>query len=374
MQYNDELTRKSLFLCINDKSNKFGSVMNRNEFLKVLGAGSLSLLASGDKLFAETSHGDKIKPDKLNEGDTVGVIAPGTAVSSPDDILRAEEILNYFNLNFKFARNVITGSGYKTRTVNQRLDDLHEMFADRGVKAVFCLRGGYGSGRLLDKIDYNLIKNNPKMFVGYSDISAIHLAIGKLAGLVSFHAPVLLSPFNIFTSSNFRNLVFGSAEYPLILRNPQSGASPRNPFRTRVIVSGEAEGEILCSNLSLLVSLLGTEYLPDFSGKLLLLEDVAEPPYRIDRMLNQLRLAGIFGKVKGIIFGRCDDCVAGTSQATWDFTLGEVLDSYFAELKIPVFYGLLFGHTENQLTIPMSCLARMNADEGSLTLLESPFR
>lgn len=184
----------------------------------------------------------------------------------------------------------------------------------------------------------------------------------------------MLSSFNTFTGNNFRNLIFGNAEYPLTLRNPQPGASPRNPFRTRTIVSGESEGEILCSNLSLLTSLLGTDYLPDFSGKLLLLEDVGEPPYRIDRMLNQLRLAGIFNKVRGIIFGRCDDCVAGSSQATWDFTLGEVLDSYFAELNIPVFYGLLFGHTDNQLTIPMNCLARMNADEGTLTLLESPLR
>lgn len=118
----------------------------------------MTLLASGNNIFAGTMQITKTKPEKLNEGDTVGIIAPGTAVSSPDDIARAEEILNYFNLNYKFARNVRSGSGYKTRTVSERLDDIREMFADKTIKAVFCLRGGYGSARLLDRIDYNLIK------------------------------------------------------------------------------------------------------------------------------------------------------------------------------------------------------------------------
>jgi len=347
--------------------------MNRKDFFGIFSAGALSLLAFRGEIFAQSNSKPKIKPAGLAEGDNVGIIAPGTAVSSPDDIARAEEILNYFNLNYKFARNIKSGLGYKTRSVTERLDDLHEMFGDDSVKAVFCLRGGYGSGRLLDRIDYELIARNPKMFIGYSDISALHLAINKFTGLVTFHAPVLLSSFNLFTSNNFRNVIFGK-DYPLTLRNPQSSANPRNPFRTRTIVSGEAEGEIICANLSLLTSLLGTQYVPDLSGKLLLLEDVGEPPYRIDRMLNQLRLAGIFDNVNGIIFGRCDDCVAGSSQSTWDYSLGEVLDSYFAELKIPVFYGLLIGHTDNQLTIPTNCYASMNADEGTLTLLESPVK
>lgn len=346
--------------------------MNRNEFLSLASLSVASIFLNRGITIAGEISKNQIKPQKLKTGDIVGIISPGTAVSSPDDLVKVEEILNYLGLKFKYASNVFKGSGYKTRTVGERVDDLHEMFSDKDVKAIFCTRGGYGSGRLLDKIDYDLIRANPKIFVGYSDITALHIAINKLTGLTTFHGPVLLSSFNNYSTSYFKKIIFAEAEYPFILRNPQQGNLPRNSFSTRVIVGGQAEGVTLVANLTLLISLLGTPYAPDFAGKLLLIEDVGEPPYKIDRMLNQLRMAGVLDAVNGIVFGRCDDCNSGSSQSTWDLSLGEVLDSYFKALKIPIFYGLTFGHTDNQLTIPQLCRASINADDGTLSINESP--
>jgi muramoyltetrapeptide carboxypeptidase len=346
--------------------------MNRKEFLSLASLSIGSLMLSKSVATANVTQKSNIKPAKLIPGDTIGIVSPGTSVSSPDDLAKVEEILKYLGLNFRYAKNTTKGSGYKSRSVRERIEDLHEVFSDNAIKGVICTRGGYGSGRLIDGLDYDLIRRNPKIFVGYSDITALHLAISKNAGISTFHGPVLMSSFNNFTASNFRNIVFGGVDYPLVLSNPQSGSSPRNPFPTRTIVKGEAEGTTLVANLSLLTSLMGTKFEPEFGGKILLIEDVGEPPYRIDRMLNHLRLAGVFGKISGLIFGRCDDCSSGTTQSTWDLSLGEVLDSYLSELKVPVFYGLMFGHTDNQLTIPQLCKAKMNADEGNLTLLESP--
>ncbi|MFC2131896.1 LD-carboxypeptidase [Bacteroidota bacterium] len=342
--------------------------MNRRDLLKG-GLISLALPLIPKIVHSQPDMHGLIKPKALKEGDIVGIIAPGTAVSNPDDIAKVQQALNYFGLKMKLGKYVEKGSGYKSRTIEERIDDLHKMFLDKEVKAVFCIRGGYGSGQLLDKIDYKLIRNNPKIFLGYSDITAMHLAINKLSGLLTFHGPVLLSAFTSYTVDYFKKALFSTEPIGKISNPPiVSGVRPAYPYRT--IVSGKAKGKLTGGNLSLISSTMGTPYEIDTKDKILFIEDVGEEPYRIDRMLTQLNLAGKLKEAAGIIFGKCAGCNK-SNTGVWDYSLGEVLDYQLGDLNIPVFYGLLIGHTSDQVTLPYNVEAEINTDEGILDILES---
>lgn len=313
-----------------------------------------------------TSPTPIIRPKVLSKGDTVGVIASGTAVPDPDRILEAQRILNYFNLKMKLGKYVNQGSGYKTRSVKERLANLHEMFSDPEVKAIFELRGGYGSIQLLDHVNYDLIKQNPKIFFGFSDITALHLAIHKYTGLVTFHGPVLLSPFKGYTVEYFQKAIFATAPLGALTNSTdEQDVKPKHPLRT--ITSGKAQGELIGGNLSLVASLMGTPYEINTKGKILFLEETGEQPYRIDRMLTQLHLAGKLSQAAGIIIGECNDC--NSTGYTWDYSLGEVLDSILGDLNIPVLYGLTIGHTSEQLTLPIGVTAQLDADSGIVNVL-----
>jgi muramoyltetrapeptide carboxypeptidase len=347
--------------------------MKRRNLLKMAAAASL-LSLSNLNIKADTQQKSVsiIKPKKISAGSKVGIIAPGTAVTNPDDIAKCIEVMKYFQFDYKIGTSLLNGKGYKTKSVDERIGDLHEMFKDETVSAVFCIRGGYGSGQLLDKIDYELIKSNPKILLGYSDITALHSAIHKMTGLITFHGPVMLSAFNSYTLQNFKNIFFPESN-EIILKNPDSLSGLRSAYPIRTIQPGTASGRLVGGNLSIFSSLAGTKYFPDTENNILFLEDVGEVPFRIDRMLNQLRLSGTFDKCKAIIFGKCNDCDAGESQSTWDLSLGEVLDNYFGKLKIPSFYGLMIGHTPEQLTLPIGCEVSINSVDGTIKLLESPF-
>ncbi len=348
---------------------------DRREFIYTFLSG-LAALGFRQNLFPKNfvlqkENGKMLKPSPLKPNDMVGIISPATSVSDPDDIARAIEIVERLNLRYRFGKYLLKGSGYKTRTIEERLDDLHSMFANPEIRAIFCIRGGYGSSQLLDKIDYNLISINPKIFVGYSDITALHIAFQKFANLVTFHGPVLISAFTKFTFDSFRQILFAQQVYRKIT-NPEESGGLRNSFPIRTINSGRTEGRLIGGNLSIITSLLGTPYQYDYENSILLIEDVGEQPYRIDRMLNQLRLAGVLEKINGIAFGRCDDCI-NTTTPIWDFSLGEVLDYYLKPLKKPAFYGLLFGHTSNQVTVPLGIQAAFDSTNGIIELIESPF-
>ena len=301
------------------------------------------------------------------------MIAPGSAVSSPDDYILVKELTDYLGLKFKFAKNVTKGSGYKTRTISERTADIHEMFSDQSVAGIICIRGGYGAAQLLDNIDYNLIQKNPKIFVGYSDITSLHLAIHKMTGLVTFHGPMLLANFPQLTIDNFKRTLF-SSEPIGIIKNPESRTPVRSAFPVRTIKSGIANGGLIGGNLTLVCSLMGTNYEIDTKGKILFIEDVDEEPYRIDRMLTHLKTAGKLQESAGIVFGNCSDCSSASKlkpSLSWDYTLAEVIDNAFGDLKQPSFYGLTFGHSSNQFTIPYGIEAELNADNCTLNLIES---
>ncbi len=347
-----------------------GSVKRRN-FLAATG-GVLAALSTNFFAQAQNSSSHLIHPKALRPGDTVGLITPATYVADPDQLALAERTLRYFKLRVKMGRNVGKRAGYFGNPVSGRLDDFHAMFRDTEVRAVFCVRGGYGTAQLLDRIDYDLVRRNPKIFLGYSDITALHLAINKLARLVTFHGPVALSRFSLYTQNSFRQSLFQTA--PIVeLTNPAENDLLRPAHTLRAVRPGAASGRLIGGNLTLVSTTLGTPYEIDTRDAILFLEDVDEEPYRIDRMLTHLRLAGKFKNVRGIIFGECKDCRASDYKPSLSnpYSLGEVLDNAFGELKVPVLSGLAIGHTDDQLTLPLGVAATLDADKGTLTLRES---
>jgi muramoyltetrapeptide carboxypeptidase len=328
------------------------------------GAAALSALAA-------TTDRKLLRPKALRAGDTVGLITPSSYVSDPDRLALAERTARYFGLVPKFGKNVRKREGYLGGSVEDRVEDLHAMFRDLEVKAVFAIRGGYGASQLLDRIDYDLIRANPKIFLGYSDITALHLAIQKRAGMVTFHGPIVLSRFAPFTQTYFRKALFETDPIGRVTNPPDDPLRPAHVLRT--VRPGSARGPLAGGNLTLISTTMGTPYEIETAGRILLVEDVDEEPYSIDRMLTQLRLAGKLDAAAGLIFGECQDCRPRVFQPSYESTLsvGEVVDEILGRLRIPVLSGLTIGHTDDQLTLPLGVMAQLDAGKGELIIEEA---
>ncbi len=337
-------------------------MLNRRGFLAAAAAGALSDAQAEDRL---------LRPRVLRPGNTVGVIAPSTPVFDPDLLAEAERTLRHFSLKPKWGKYIRQRSEYQA-SVRERVEDLHSMFRDPMVDAVFAIRGGYGSEQLLDSIDYDLIRANPKVFLGFSDITALHLAIQKKAGLVTFHGPVVLSGFTGFTQSYFRKALFETKPIGIV-GNPMEDNDLRPRHTLRTVRPGTARGRLIGGNLTLISTTLGTPYEIDTRGRVLFIEDVGEEPYRIDRMLTQLRLAGKLDAAAGVIWGECEDCRPNDYKASTAsiFTLGEIVDNILGNLKIPVLGGLTIGHTSDQVTLPEGVMATLDATQQELVIEES---
>lgn len=347
--------------------------MQRRNFLAGVGA-SCTLPFIRPTTFGQRQPetANLIRPAALRPGDTIGIITPATEVPDPDRLALAERTINYFKLRMKRAKNVGKRFGTYRESVAARLDDLHTMFRDPEVKAVFCVRGGYASAHLLDLIDYDLIRRNPKIFLGYSDITAMHLAINRRSRLVTFHGPIVLSRFTDYTQQNFRKALFETAPIGKVT-NPQESNELRPAHALRTIRPGQATGQLIGGNLSLVSTTLGTPYEIDTRGRILFLEDVEEQAYSIDRMLTQLRLAGKLDQAAGVIWGECVDCGPRAYQPSLviPFSVGEVVDNILGQLKVPVLSGLTIGHTNDQLTLPIGVAATLDASAGTLEITEA---
>jgi muramoyltetrapeptide carboxypeptidase len=307
-----------------------------------------------------------IKPKKLIKGDLIGIISPA---SSPDDLSLIQNGVQYIEqLGFRtiLGKNVGKYRGYLAGTDEERVKDIHQMFSDKEVKAIFCLRGGYGAFRLLDKIDYKIIRNNPKIFVGFSEITALQMAFLQKANLITFAGPMVIPNFSKevsrYTEENFWRMITSNKK-PGRIKFPKIN-------RLSLISPNEVSGVIIGGNLAVFTSLLGTRYLPDLKNKILFLEDISEPPYKIDRMFNQLKLNTVFNKVKGIILGSFVDCKE-TDEKKKTLTLEEVWSDYFGSIKIPAIHSFPHGHIKDLVTLPIGIRIRLNAANGYLEFLES---
>lgn len=301
-----------------------------------------------------------VKPKKLKKGDVIGLIAPSSPITDKELLNNSIGYIEKQGYSVELGKNIYLEKGYLAGDDTKRLEDLHNMFSNKNIKAIICIRGGYGSTRILDRIDYNLIKKNPKIFVGYSDITALSLAFLNKTGLVTLAGPMPLKSLNEeitpFTEEIFWKTLTSDKKIGFI-KNPNE----ENFF---VLQKGKAEAPLVGGNLSVLTSLLGTPFFPKMKDNLLLLEETCEPPYRVDRMLSQLKNAGIFNEIKGVVLGRFINCVE-TNLTNKSLTINDVIADYFESMKIPVIYNVNHGHVPETISIPIGLSCTINTVSGA---------
>ncbi len=309
-----------------------------------------------------------IKGKRLQFGDTIGFVAPSGVIREEGAIERAGEAAERMGFKVKFGENNHGRYGYLAGDDAARAADINAMFRDDAVDAVVCLRGGYGAMRILDRIDFDLIRSNPKIFMGFSDITALHIAMLEKCGLVTFHGPMGASNWadgmDDFTQAQMFRALMDAA--PL-------GDIPNPPeYPRETVTPGAAEGLLVGGNLTLVASSLGTPWELDTKGRIIFLEEIGESTYCVDRMLTQLRLAGKFDECAGVVFGNFNNCKVEYEQ--FGCTLEEIIRDVVAPCGKPVFTGLRCGHCRPNLTLPFGVSCRMDADACTLTALEAAVR
>ena len=349
-------------------------MLRRNFFKTLLAATAATTLLPSTFTHAKSSSLTKLKPKRLKNGDTIGLIAPSSNVWENDEITFATEILESFGFKVKHGKYLFQRYGYLAGQDKERAWDVNNMFSDSNVDGIFCLRGGYGAPRILPFLDYDMIAKNPKVFIGYSDITALLNAINTRTGLITFHGPIARQNYSDYTLEQFKKILFNPTAPTELATPPLFEAREglvEQDNRLRVISkgsgSGKVTGKLIGGNLSLMVKLVGTPYEPNYKGKILFLEDVEEAPYRIDGMLTHLWLAGRLQQLAGIVFGKCSDCEASSPPS---LSLEQVFNDRLSNLGIPVLSGVMIGHIEDIATIPVGAMATLDINKKRLILTE----
>ena len=303
----------------------------------------------------------RVLPRGIRAGSTVGIVCPASAAST-GDIADFVALCRDWDVRVKLGKNVSRRNGYLSAPDADRASEFMGFIEDPDVDAVICARGGYGVMRILPMLDFAAIRQAGKIIMGFSDITALLIAAQQLSGVVTFHGPVASSTFDSFTVQSLQEVI--------LPEEAQSLTSFSNP-RLTVISEGSAQGRLTGGNLALVVSTLGTKFEIDTTDAILFLEEVNEEPFRVDRMLTQLWLAGKLQSAKAIALGSFRDCEArGTSITGPSLSLLQVFEQRLASLGIPVVYGLPFGHVRSKLTLPLGVNAELNATARTFRVLE----
>lgn len=310
-----------------------------------------------------------VKPPRLREGDVLGLVAPARFVGDRFGLDSIMSTVRAMGLEPKAAPHVLEREGYLAGSDAARAGDLMAMFADPKVRGIMSVAGGWGCARLLPLLDFDRIAASPKLFTGFSDNTALHLAFAARTGVASIHGPNAAASWPPAAWESFHALAFEGAT-PTWQVPQGAGANLAGRGKDlRTFHGGKARGRLLGGNLTVLSALVGTPYLPDFTGAVLFIEDTNESEYRIDRMLTQLSLAGMFDKVAGVVFGQCTGC-QNPDGGYSNFTIYEVLDRQFSGLRVPAFQGLQIGHIAAQVSVPVGLPVEIDADAGTMRLLE----
>ena len=349
--------------------------MNRRNFLQKAtafsAAGLLSQTISSQTLSNPGSKSPTIKPNRLKEGDKIGLIAPGFQITE-EQLENSIQNLKIFGFQAVYSSRLLEKFGYFSGTDQSRANDINEFFANPEIKGIMAIKGGYGSARILNLLDYQTIRKNPKALIGFSDVTALLNAIYQETGLITFHGPVSQTIYRDYNAMQFRRILMNPEDTTLIESSPDDLIlSLENPEYARyTITAGQAEGLLAGGNLSVLVSTTGTKYQLDGKGKLLFIEDIDEEPYRIDRMLTQLIESKIMQEANGIMFGICKGCNISKNQIPDSFSLREVIENRIKPLGIPACYGLSFGHNIHNFTLPVGMNAELDTEKMTVKLTE----
>jgi muramoyltetrapeptide carboxypeptidase len=303
-----------------------------------------------------------IKPKALKHGDVIGIAAPASPPASEDKLNTGIRYLEQLGYRIKLGKHVLNRRGYLAGSDANRASDLNELFLDKNVKAIFTVRGGYGCQRILPLLDYNLIRKNPKILVGYSDITALHLALFEKIRLITFSGPMVAVEIASGMSGKTEEQFWQS------LTSTRPHKSIKNLKSTFVQKTNSTTGKLLGGNLSLVVSLIGTPYFPSLNKSILFLEEIEEQPYRIDRMLQQMKLAGTLNNPSGVVLGEFTNCIPQKNKES--LTLTQIFQDTFLAKKYPVVSGFNYGHVKKSLTFPVGVSVQLDAEHGSLEFLE----
>jgi muramoyltetrapeptide carboxypeptidase len=338
---------------------------NRRSFLKKTALAAAAMMAGNAhaRSFAGMKFEEEEKfllPPRLKPGDVLALTAPAGAIFNEESIQKATLAFEAQGFRVKHGDTLKQQFGYLAGTDEFRANELNKLFEDKSVKAIVAMRGGWGCARLFNHLDFKIIEQNPKVICGFSDITSLLLAIYKKTGLITFHGPVGNSTLEGFTMENFLRLVKDGEALKMI--QPSSDA-------LYVFSKGQATGKLFGGNLTVWNSLIGTGYLPGTKGALLFFEETEEEPYRVDRLLTQLEIAGTLSSAAGIIFGKCAKCEA--EEPARSFTLEEVFQQKFGKLGLPVASGFNFGHVKDKFTFPVGMTATFDTSDSSVKLLRS---
>jgi muramoyltetrapeptide carboxypeptidase len=340
-------------------------IFSRRNFLKsgsLVGAGALIFQETNLKGFDFRDQKNLLKPNKLEAGHKIAVTAPGGAIWDPKEVLRFEQLLRNKGYAVVLGKSLTKKHGYLAGKDEERAAEIMSFFADPTINGIIAMRGGWGCARLLNLLDYSVIQANPKVFMGFSDITSLLNAIFIKTGLVTFHGLVGVNTWNQFSTDVFNRVVCNgeNCSFPL----------EENSIKNFITINkGKAQGKLVGGNLSVLSGIVGSQYFELPENSILFLEETNEEPYVVDRLLTHLKLAKVYDKLNGVIFGQCSKCIAenpGQSMLTID-----VIREHFSSLKIPVSYGSPIGHVVSKWTLPIGIEVEMDADSGSLVLLQS---
>jgi len=314
-----------------------------------------------------------IKPKRFAAGDTVMLVAPANATFESVDLQIARESLEALGLKTRVGAHLLDRHGYLAGDDKARADDITAAFADSSIAAVVAIRGGWGSARVLPHLDFDVIRRHPKVILGFSDLTALLLSIYAKTGLITFHGPLGLGQWDAYSLDYYKRVLFNGEQ---VTYSNKKDLSPRNAlvqvdYRTQTITPGTARGPLLGGNLTVLTTILGSPYLPDWDGCVFFCEDTHEDLYRIDRMLTQLKLAGVLSKIKAFIFGGCFQCNPGDNNYG-ALTLEEIFADHIKPLGIPAWSGAMIGHGQPQWTVPEGAQVEIDATAGTITELEAP--